>query len=383
MTTKKLIVLRLHELMLVLRLYIGRIYSFFYQDRELWLISERGKEARDNGYFFFVWLKKNHPEINAKYIISKDSKDIYKFESWKECIVTYNSLKHLSSIWKAKYLISTHICGYTNDHQFFSKFDGQFHVFKGKKIFLQHGITKDDLQNLYYGKINLDLFISGSKIEYDYIVKKFGYPDGIIKYTGLCRFDNLMDLREKKQILVMPTFRIYVDREHFDDSEYFKAYKQLLCSEILHQLLERTGYTLIFYPHYEFQSKIDSFKNLNLSDRISFADMSYDVQQLLKESEILITDYSSVFFDVMYMNKPVLFYQFDEEKYRAGHYKKGYLDYHNVGPVSATLDDLLHNLNLLLIEKRVDKKYQEYYEKTYIFRDCNNCKRVYQAILQC
>lgn len=129
MTTKKLIVLRLHELMLVLRLYIGRIYSFFYQDRELWLISERGKEARDNGYFFFVWLKKNHPEINAKYIISKDSKDIYKFESWKECIVTYNSLKHLSSIWKAKYLISTHICGYTNDHQFFSKFDGQFHVF--------------------------------------------------------------------------------------------------------------------------------------------------------------------------------------------------------------------------------------------------------------
>lgn len=116
-----------------------------------------------------------------------------------------------------------------------------------------------------------------------------------------------MDLRKKKQILVMPTFRIYVDREHFDDSEYFKAYKQLLCSEILHQHLERTGYTLIFYPHYEFQSKIDSFKNLNLSDRISIADMSYDVQQLLKESEILITDYSSVFFDVMYMNKPVLF----------------------------------------------------------------------------
>ena len=33
--------------------------------------------------------------------------------------------------------------------------------------------------------------------------------------------------------------------------------------------------------------------------------------------------------------------------------------------------------------KEIFKKYQEYYEKTYIFRDCNNCKRVYQAILQC
>lgn len=383
MTTKKLIALRLHELMLVLRLYIGRIYSFFYQDKELWLISERGKEARDNGYFFFVWLKQNHPEINVKYIISKDSKDLNKFVPWKECVVTYDSIKHLSSIWKAKYLISTHVCGYTNDHQFFSKFDGQFHIFKGKKVFLQHGITKDDLRNLYYGKIDIDLFISGSQIEYKYMSKTFGYPDGIIKYTGLCRFDNLMNVRTKKQILMMPTFRIYVNREHFEDSEYYKAYKQLLCCEILHQQLEQTGYTLIFYPHYEFQSKIDSFKKLNLSDRITIADMSYDVQQLLKESEILITDYSSVFFDVMYMNKPVLFYQFDEEKYRAAHYKKGYLDYHDVGPVSATLDGLLLNLNDTLVDRRVEKKYQEYYDKTFKYRDCNNCKRVYQAILEC
>ena len=70
------------------------------------------------------------------------------------------------------------------------------------------------------------------------------------------------------------------------------------------------------------------------SDRIIIADMKYDVQQLLKESLLLITDYSSVFFDMMYMNKPVNFYQFDEKQYRKSHYKEGYLNYQNVGPVT-------------------------------------------------
>lgn len=53
--------------------------------------------------------------------------------------------------------------------------------------------------------------------------------------------------------------------------------------------------------------------------------MKYDVQQLLKESLLLITDYSSVFFDMMYMNKPVIFYQFDENQYRKVIIKKDIL----------------------------------------------------------
>ena len=37
--------------------------------RELWLVCERGNDARDNGYWFYRYLKEKHPEINARYVI--------------------------------------------------------------------------------------------------------------------------------------------------------------------------------------------------------------------------------------------------------------------------------------------------------------------------
>lgn len=274
--------------------------------------------------------------------------------------------------------------GFTPDHQFFYNLDSRFHIFRNKiKIFLQHGIIKDYLEALFHRNIDVDLFISGSAIEYDYVKENFGFPDGIVKYTGLCRFDALNQFQAKKQILIMPTFRIYLDRNRFEYSDYYCAYRDLLCDPGFADLVERYDYNVVFYPHYEFQAKISLFKKLSLSSRITIADMTYDVQQLLKESSVLITDFSSVFFDMMYMNKPVVFYQFDEDRYRSEHYKKGYLDYREVGPVVNTLSDLVRTIQSVLSDDYDVRAYQDYYNRTFTNRDAYNCKRVYEAILQC
>lgn len=382
MSFNERIMLRIKGVLEVTKLMISWLPSLFQTDRDLWLISERGKEARDNGFIFFAWLKKNHPEINSKYIISKDSPDLNRVAYWSNDIVYFNSFRHLTSIWKAKYLISTHICGYTTDLQLFSKIDGLINLFRGKKrVFLQHGIIKDRLPSLYYGKINIDLFICGSRLEYDFVKSSFGYPTGIVQYTGLCRYDNLYEFHTKKQILVMPTFRMYVDRSCFELSDFFKAYKELLCSKELMLFLAEHNYTLVFYPHYEFQSLIQSFKELPLTEQVIVADMSFDIQSLLKESEVLITDYSSVFFDMMYMNKPIIFYQFDEEQYRARHYQQGYLDYNNVGPVVRNVSQVVSSLIDILTAGSLADIYQQYYNETFSIRDMNNCQRVYNAII--
>ena len=42
---------------------------------------------------------------------------------------------------------------------------------------------------------------------------------------------------------------------------------------------------------------------------------------------MLITDYSSIFFDFGYLNKPVIYSHFDYNEYRANHFRKGYFDY--------------------------------------------------------
>ena len=63
---------------------------------------------------------------------------------------------------------------------------------------------------------------------------------------------------------------------------------------------------------------------------------------MLKESSMLITDYSSVFFDVAYMHKPIIYYQFDRDAFRQGHYQEGYFSYDDgFGPVAFDTESLL------------------------------------------
>ena len=52
--------------------------------RDLWLICERGNDARDNGYWFYRYLRMEHPELNARYVISADSPDITRISEPKK-----------------------------------------------------------------------------------------------------------------------------------------------------------------------------------------------------------------------------------------------------------------------------------------------------------
>lgn len=371
------------EIIKVVTLFAARLFTMLNKsDSPLWLISERGTDARDNAYFFFVWLKENHPEINAKYVISDKSKDYPKLLKYKASIVIYDSFDHYKKIWRASYLISTHICGYRPDLQYFSELDRRFNILKSKKkVFLQHGIIKNDLKALYAKNVNLDLFICGAKPEYDYVKSKFGFKSGIVEYTGLCRYDNLLDFSVKKQILIMPTWRMYIDKHHFKESLYFDAYRKLLTSKAFQDIAIRSEYKIIFYPHYEIQQFIDDFKNLPLSSNIIIADMSYDVQTLLKESAVLITDYSSVFFDFAFMHKPILFYQFDKKEFFSKHYHIGYISEGNFGKVVETIDGCCDELKYVFSHNcEIDEIYRNYIDAFFEKRDNNNCLRVFNAI---
>ena len=65
-------------------LKIGQALYSFYKNKneykELWLVGERGDDARDNGYHFYRYLVEKHPEINARFVITPESKDREKIE---------------------------------------------------------------------------------------------------------------------------------------------------------------------------------------------------------------------------------------------------------------------------------------------------------------
>lgn len=347
-------------------------------NKNIWLISERGIDARDNAYHFYSYIKKHYPNIKIKYVIEKNSVDAKKINN--EDIINYGSKEHYIYFLTAGKLISTHIMGYSPDMSLFWRLDKHKLLrLQGKKIMLQHGITQNYIDIMSKKIANLDLFICGAYPEYKYILKNYGYNESAVKYTGFARYDKLIN-EEKNQILIMPTFRKWLNYEdNFTQTEYFIHWNNLLNNETLIKFLEDKNINLVFYPHYEIQKNLHHFSSK--SDKIIIADFNhFDVQKLLKESMMLITDYSSVFFDFGYMKKPVFYYQFDYNKFRNEHYQEGYFDYKTMGfgPISYNEKELVNQIINYNKKENDFKKNLEFFK----LNDKNNCKRIYEEIIK-
>lgn len=365
-------------------------FSFFLKliKKDIWLITERRFECKDNGYYLYKYIRENHPDINAYYVIDKRSKQIEKIKDYGN-IIYFNSFKHFVYALAASKLIGAFIPVGIPDSICFYKFDK---LIKGKKVFLQHGVIKEKLKSLTSNNLDIDLFICGAKPEYEYINSEFGYENGVVKYTGLCRYDGLNNYKTEKFILVMPTWRQWIPSATFgngkisnlDKFDYFVKYKELLSNKALNDLLLSSGYKLLFFLHHEMQPYIDYFQICGNEHITICSENDYDVQYLLKSAALLITDYSSVAFDFAYMKKPIIYYQFDESVYYKKHYERGYFDYDKMGFGRKVNDvsDLLFEIKKIINNGfNVVEKYLKHIDEFFVYRDNKNCERVYNNIL--
>jgi len=357
--------------------------------RDFWLICEDKNEARDNGYWLFKYIREKHPKQKVAYAINKKSVDYNKVKDLGK-VIQYGGFSHWFWYFVADKNISSQKGGKPNAAICYV-LEVVLKLRKKNRIFLQHGIIASDLKWLYYKNTTMHRFVVSTKQEYDFLTQNFGYPEGNIVLTGLCRFDNLLNSKvDENQILLMPTWRQWIARDvemqkiegtsNFIESNYFKAYDSLLKNEKLDNLLKKYNKKLIFYPHRNMQKYIDKFSTT--SDNITIANAKdYDVQQLLKESALLLTDYSSIFFDFAYMKKPIIFYQFDEKAFREYQYKEGYFDYKN-NELSVWTDnqnDLLKEVEKV-IKNNMKKADIDAADKVFKYNDSNNCERTYQMI---
>ena len=356
--------------------------------KELWLICEAENTARDNGYHLYKYIKEKHPENKCYYAINKKSSDYKKIKKYGN-IIQFYSLKHWIVYLAADKNISTQKAGNPNAPLFYIL--QVYGILKNKRVFLQHGVIKDDLPYVHYENAKFRLFICGAKDEYEYIKKEFGYPEEYVKYTGLARFDNLYENNiNKKQILIMPTWRSWLGRdtnaickqEDFKNTSYFKNWEGLLNNSEFINYIENNNIIIYFYPHIHMQKYLKYFKVS--SNNIKVVDNSdIDIQELLKESALLITDYSSVFMDFAYMKKPILYYQFDKKEFREKHLPKGYFSYEKNGFGDIILDERK------VVEKvkeyinndyKIEIKYLERMNNFFELHDKKNCERIYQEI---
>ncbi|MBM7543083.1 CDP-glycerol glycerophosphotransferase family protein [Amphibacillus cookii] len=355
------------------------LYQF--SKRQIWLIGERQDTAQDNGYHFFKYCRENHPEIDVYYIIDKSSKD-YKRVDPLGNVVSYGSSKHYRLACQATNFIGTHDLEYILPIPGFELTSYR----KGNRIFLQHGVlgrkNVEYHRNYYVHPFNL--FFVSSKEEKKLVQQKYFYPIDDIKITGLSRFDALKhNNQSKNSILLIPTWREWITTEkQFLESTYFKRYLDLVTNTKLNDLLERHNITIDFYPHYRMQPYIKHFESINNKSINIIKIGDVHVHDLIKQNQLMITDYSSVSFDFSYMSKPIIFYHFDFDRF----FKKGILR-----PVEDTfLGDIANNEEQLIdfIEEYIERDFKEKSKvtdnKEIILEhiDAKNNERIYNEIIE-
>lgn len=363
--------------------------------KPVWLCSDRTERADDNGEAFFDYLRKNHPEIKAFFVINGKSVDFARMRRIGP-VLKAESIRYKFGYLLARYAVSSHVTFFADaEYRKTAAYNDILH--KIRRIFLQHGIIKDDMSpSLRRKRHYFSGFVTSAQREYESILHgAYGYTDKELWLTGLPRFDKLY-CGTPRLITFMPTWRSYLMtkmkkrsnlrelKRLFLDSTYLKFYHAIFNDRRLIDAAKKFGYRLAVLPHPQMQNFIKAFDpdpsiiQLGLDRKLSYRDV-------YAGTALALTDYSSAVFDFCYLRKPVVYTQFDKEEFFANHtYVPGYFEYERdgFGEVEYDLDSAVARIIEYMSNGCVLKdRYRRRIDNFFTFNDRNNCQRIFEKIM--
>ena len=213
------------------------------------------------------------------------------------------------------------------------------------------------------------------------IIIEKGYPrnDFLFKYTkeDVTRIKQKIlgeNITDKKIILYAPTYRA---NQHKSGVGY--VYKEEVDFTKMREKLGK-DYIILFRPHYFVANAFDFEKYKGFVYNVSDID---DINELYIISDMLITDYSSVFFDYANLKRPMIFYMYDLEYYR----DKSNGFYFDVekelpGKIVKTDDDLINEILRVTKDFKYDERYKKFNDKYNYLDDGNASKRVIEEVIK-
>ena len=230
--------------------------------------------------------------------------------------------------------------------------------------------------------MDLSFFLTSAEPEYESIFENpYNYDDNVVQLLGLPRYDTLKNNENKKQIIIMPSWRRDLENKVDDyivETEFFKNFNSLINNEKLIEYAKSHGYEIIFRPH------PNVYRFINLFDTNEYTTIDYDrvkYQTLFNNASLLITDYSSVAFDFSYLKKPILYYHYSKDY----HFDltDSYFDYESMGfgEIARSEDELVeYIIEYIDNDCKIKDEYLKRIDEFFLYTDKNNCKRVYEAI---
>lgn len=349
-----------------------------------------GKGYSDSPKYIFEYLNQNMPgKYQCIWILNKEEKLPYP----AKCIRRY-SFRYFYYIATAKYFVFNGRQSRDHIKREGSVFLETWHGTPLKKlVFDMHDVTASAplyKRDVYLQSRDWDYLLAPNDFSSQIFRRCFRY-EGEMLETGYPRNDILyLEEREKKSraekirekiglpnckkvILYAPTWR---------DDEFYSAGKHRFDLKLdLGKMHSELGeeYIFLIRTHYFVSDRMERNQYEGFVYNVSDYD---DIAELYLIADILITDYSSVFFDYANLRRPMLFFTYDLEKYRdilRGFYID--LEEELPGPMLFSTDEIIDAIrDLPQIRAEYREKYRLFCEKYCGWEDGNASQRVVEAV---
>ncbi|PBI39322.1 CDP-glycerol glycerophosphotransferase family protein [Clostridioides difficile] len=378
---------------MLLAFFIYPFNKHKFNGRNIWLIGgHSGDIYNDNSKFFYEYMLKEHNDVETYWVVNKDSKVFDKIPGKK---LIRGSVENYLYYYNSKAIVFSHApSADIAPYNFAVPVLNYFHK-KTIKVFLNHGTIsvkkrkpmnkkfKNIIDNLYK---SYNIVTASSEFERNVMVNDWGMLDDSVYIIGNARYDNLPtnEVAQTRDILYTPTWRDWIkfSSGKFTDTDYFKNIMNFLNDDKLNKILDEKDINVKIYMHHLMHEFIDDIKENITGKRIVFLDKGVTLANEIRKSAANITDYSSVAIDFLYMNRPILFYQFDLDEYmeKVDSYIDlksemfGSLAYNNDEAVNKLIDIIENNFEVMDNQKNERNKFFRY-------NDNKNCKRIYDCVL--
>ncbi len=346
-----------------IRLYYAENYESKEIDENLIFYETRdGKSIVDSPYAMFLELATNPNYINFKHIwvIDKEStgieNSIPKNLQNKVNFVERGTLDYVESILTAKYLISN-----STFESFFVKRPGQVYIntWHGTPLkYMGFDIpgAVNHSQNVLRNFLMTDFLLSPNYHTSEIFINSYklnGIYPGQILEGGYPRVDLTLntdpDTMKRKllssSVILDATLPILLFSPTWKGSSVNDAEDDVdqIVKETLILVKEYQGvYNVVVKVHPFVYSKVKEDKKIApylVSDL-------FDANEVLSIIDVLVTDYSSIFFDFLVTNKPIIFYSWDKDLYEED--RGMYLTEDELpGPTAENLSELINLINVV------------------------------------
>lgn len=367
---------------------------------DAWVLMDRIHNADDSAERLFEHLRAERTDVNAWFVVERGT------EAWRSLrrrhgrrVVAHGSARWRLLMFNAAHLVSSHAdAGIVRP----GAVVGPGEPVPWRFTFLQHGIIKDDL-SAWLNPKNFDTFVTSTRAESESVVGDstgYLYTRREVVLTGLPRFDRLLRLAQETSyadrdlLLVCPTWRNWLAmplaadsqrREATDDfleSDFAREWLALLRSPELEAAAADNGLRVVFLPHPNLEGHLGATDLPAHVELMGFE--GTDVQQVFARCALMVTDYSSMAFNAAYLDRPVVYHQFDRDRMFGGEHVGvgGYFDYERdgFGPVTTSLEEALSRIAELGAGRSLPETYAARVRDAFPERDGRCCERVVAAI---